>query len=571
MSQSPLSADAPRAETVRYQQGWRALNRLLHEDRSFSGNERNCAFLNRGGKGFTDISAVSGFDFPDDARAVVATDWDFDGDLDLWLTCRTAPRVRFLENRSRIAPEKWLAIKLEGDGGKVSRDALGARAEVWLEGEQVPLLRTVHGGDAFLSQGSSWLHFGLGDKAKVSRVVIRWPGGGIGEFSGIEPGGFYMVRFGNPVAVRWDHPSGQKPLVAAAQDPLPDEQAARVVLPARLPLPVLEGIGELKGPMLLNLWSKTCLSCTEELSEWSAGYDRLRSSGLKVFILNADGDSEAGGSYPFRSAAVGPSAVRGLDLFQRAVLDRWNPLPVPSSFLIDGEGRVALIYKGRVGVDQLLEDYKLLGAEPQAWRRAALAFPGRFISSLPKPQPLNVSSQLVDAAQPRVALRYLEDFAAVNPVAADVDEVIGVLRNELSRLANPGRALLAKADAIRDAGNPGAAIAAYRETLRRSPKTISAAEHLAWLLAVHPDKSVRRPAEALALAKRLVSISRNGNPSHLDLLGAAQAASGDYALADKSARAAVELLGEDPEANKVRERLKLYLEGKPYLGEPWRE
>ena len=571
MSQSPLSTNAPRAETVRYQQGWRALNRLLHEDRSFSGNERNCAFLNRRGKGFTDISAVSGFDFPDDARAVVATDWDFDGDLDLWLTCRTAPRVRFLENRSRSAPEKWLALRLEGDGEKVSRDALGARVEVWLKGEKVPLLRTVHGGDAFLSQGSSWLHFGLGDQAKVSRVVVRWPGGGIGEFTGIEPGGFYIVRFGNPAPVRWNHPSRQKPLVAAAQVPLPDEPTARVVLPARLPLPVLDGIGELKGPILLNLWSKKCLSCMEELSGWSAGHDRLKSSGLRVFILNADGDPEAGRGYPFKSAAVGPSAVRGLDLFQRAILDRWNPLPVPSSFLIDREGRVAVIYKGRVDIDQLLEDCKLLGTEPEAWRRAALAFPGRFISSLPKPQPLNVSSQLVDAAQPRVALRYLEDFAAHNPGDADVEDVIGVLRNELARLANPGRALLAKADAMRDAGNPRGAIAAYQETLRRSPKTLSAAEHLAWILAAHPDKSVRRPAEALALAKRLVRISRNMNPSYLDLLGAAQAASGDYSLAGKSARAALELIGDKPESQRVRERLDLYLEGKAYAGEAWRE
>ena len=571
MSQSPLSANASPAETVRYQQGWKALNRLLHEDRSFSGNERNCAFLNRGGKGFTDISAVSGFDFPDDARAVVATDWDFDGDLDLWLTCRTAPRVRFLENRSRQDPGKWLALRLEGDGEKVNRDALGARAEVWLEGEKVPLLRTVHGGDSFLSQGSAWLHFGLGEKAKVSRVVVRWPGGGVEEFAGIEPGGFFMLRFGNLAPVRWHYPAKQKLLVAAAQVPLPDEQAARVVLPARLPLPVLDGIEELKGPILLNLWSKTCLSCMEELSEWSAQQGRLKSSGLRVLILNADGDPEAGRSYPFESAAVFPSTVRRLDLFQRAILDRWNPLPVPSSFLIDRGGRVAVIYKGRVEVGQLLEDYKLLDAEPQVWRRSALSFPGRFISSLPKPQPLNVSSQLVDAAQPRVALRYLEDFAAVNPVDGDVQEVIGVLRNELARLAGSGRALLAKADAIRNAGNPRGAIAAYQETLRRSPKTISAAEHLAWILAAHPDESVRRPAEALALASRLVLISSNMNPAYLDLLGVAQAASGDFSLAAASARAALELLGDKSGANRVRQRLDLYLEGKPYTGEAWRE
>lgn len=556
---------------MRYQQGWKALNRLLHEDRSFSGGERNCAFLNCAGGGFADISAVSGFDFPDDARAVVSTDWDFDGDLDLWLTCRTAPRVRFLENRSRNTGGNWVAFRLEGDGEKVNRDALGARAEVWLEGEKVPLLRTVHGGDSFLSQGSSWLHFGLGAKAKISRVVVRWPGGALSQFAGIEPGEFYIIGFGDPVPKRWNYPNGQKPLVAADQVPLPDEQAARVVLPARLALPVLEGIGELEGPLLINLWSKTCLSCVEELTEWSARQGSLRASGLRVLILNADGDPEAGRGYPFESAAVSAATVRGLDLFQRAILDRWIALPVPSSFLIDREGRVAVIYKGRVTVGQLVKDCELLDAVPEAWRRAALPFPGRFIGSPPKPQPLNVSSQLVDAAQPRAALRYLEGFAAVNPVDSDVKEVIAVLRSELDRLADPGKALLMKADAMRDAGNPQGAIAAYKDTLRRSPKTISAAEHLAWILAAHPDEAVRRPAEALALAARLTGMSKNMNPAHLDLLGVAQAASGDFFSAQKSAQAAINLSADQPEVAEIQARLASYKEGKSYTVESWRK
>lgn len=555
---------------MRYQQGWKALNRLLHEDRSFSGGERNCAFLNCTGGGFADISAVSGFDFMDDARAVVATDWDFDGDLDLWLTCRTAPRIRLLENRSRTG--NWVALKLEGDGKTINRDALGARAEVWLEGEKVPLLRTVHGGDAFLSQGSSWLHFGLGDKAKIARVVVRWPGGAIGEFADIEPGGFYIIGIESPVATRWHLPAGHKPLLAAAQVPWPDEQSARVVLPARLPLPALEGIGELKGPLLVNLWSKTCLSCVEELAEWSAGAGRLRASGLRVLALNADGDSIAGKDYPFESAAVSASTVRGLDLFQRAILDRWIPLPVPSSFLIDRAGRVAVIYKGRVAVGQLVEDCKLLDAPPQAWRNAALPFPGRFIGPPPEPQPLRVSGQLVDAAQPRAALHYLERFAAENPIGNDVKDVISVLRAELARLADPGKALLAQADAMRDAGKTEGAIAAYKDILRKAPKTIRAAENLAWILAAHPDDSVRRPAEALALATRLAgTIGKNKNPEYLDLLGIAQAASGNFAMAQKSAQAAIDLLGDQPGAAEIKARLASYKEGKSYTVESWRK
>ncbi len=123
MSQSPLDGSSP-GETAEYQRGWKALNRLLHEDRSFSGHERNCAFLNLGGNSaadyagqtnrpgqFADVSAASGFDLADDARAIAVVDWDFDGDLDLWTTNRTAPRVRLLRNGS-TSGNHFLAIKL---------------------------------------------------------------------------------------------------------------------------------------------------------------------------------------------------------------------------------------------------------------------------------------------------------------------------------------------------------------------------------------------------------------------------------------------------------------------------
>ena len=76
MSQSPLTANDGEDKNLLYKQGWRALNRLLHQDRSFSGREKNCAFINCKGKGFADNSAVTGFNFSDDARALVANDWD---------------------------------------------------------------------------------------------------------------------------------------------------------------------------------------------------------------------------------------------------------------------------------------------------------------------------------------------------------------------------------------------------------------------------------------------------------------------------------------------------------------
>ena len=83
-----------------YVEAFQTLYRMLAEGRSFSGYERNCVFLNTGGRKFANISATSGLDFIDDGRGVATVDWDGDGDLDLWISNRTAPQVRFARNET---------------------------------------------------------------------------------------------------------------------------------------------------------------------------------------------------------------------------------------------------------------------------------------------------------------------------------------------------------------------------------------------------------------------------------------------------------------------------------------
>src|SRR5262245_66393159 len=101
---------------------------MLREGRSWSGRERNCFFLNTGGTRFANVSAVSGFDFPDDARAAALSDWDGDGDLDVWVSNRNAPRLRLLRNGA--TGSHYIALRLVGDGATTHRDAIGARVEV---------------------------------------------------------------------------------------------------------------------------------------------------------------------------------------------------------------------------------------------------------------------------------------------------------------------------------------------------------------------------------------------------------------------------------------------------------
>ena len=154
---------------------------MLRAGRSWSGRERNCIFLNTGGdRRFADISATSGLGFKDDGRGLAMTDWDADGDLDVWISNRNAPQLRFLRNQS--AGGGWLQLRLVGDGTGTNRDAIGARVEVRAAGLTGSGTKTLHGGDGFISQSSKWLHFGLGTADRVESVVVHWPGGEREEF-----------------------------------------------------------------------------------------------------------------------------------------------------------------------------------------------------------------------------------------------------------------------------------------------------------------------------------------------------------------------------------------------------
>ena len=70
----------------------------MRQGYSWSGREANTLYLNTNGQGFADASRVTGFGLPDDSRGLALTDWDNDGDVDLWQTNRNAPMLRFFEN-----------------------------------------------------------------------------------------------------------------------------------------------------------------------------------------------------------------------------------------------------------------------------------------------------------------------------------------------------------------------------------------------------------------------------------------------------------------------------------------
>lgn len=417
MSHSPLKESVVVDE---YSKAWEALFELLYSGGSLSGRERNCCFLNSGEHPFTDVSAVAGFDFEDDGRAIGTVDWDHDGRLDVWLVNRTAPRARFLRNVSDNN-NQFVAFKLEGTDS--NRDAIGSRVTIELSDGRT-IVETLRAGMGYLSQSSKWVHFGLGASVEIESVSVRWPGGKTEQFNEIVAGQRYELVQGNGVAVEFEKRAQQVKLIATTCTAPPSPEQARIVLAGRIPVAELwyqnldgdnhQWIANQK-PTLINLWASWCTPCVSELKEFVN--DKSLTSELEFLLLNVDepGDRQAALDtlssigWNGRNGFAKPETLDYLDAIQQSVLSHKRTMPVPTSFLIDSNGKIAVIYKGAISIEQLKKDVELCKASNEEVWNAAVPFAGRWFE-----QPhaaahtqMAIATRFINDGNSKMASRYL--------------------------------------------------------------------------------------------------------------------------------------------------------------------
>ena len=138
---------------------------------SLSGYERSRVYLNRGVAGWVDVAKQVGVTDLYDGRAVALADLSSHGAVDVIVANQNQPAVLY-----RNAPDSanhWIGFHLVGT--RSNRSAIGA--EVVLESGDLRQRRVVDGGSGFASQNDRRLHFGLGTREWVDRVVIDWPSG----------------------------------------------------------------------------------------------------------------------------------------------------------------------------------------------------------------------------------------------------------------------------------------------------------------------------------------------------------------------------------------------------------
>ena len=398
---------------------------------SWSGHEQNKTFLNTGTRGrrFADVSSIVGLGFKDDGRALAVTDWDGDGDLDLWSQNRTAPRLRLMRNNS---PRELgsLCLKLEG-AGKSNRDAIGARLVLELS-DGTRSTQTLRAGSGFLSQSSKWQHFGLGADATPQSLEINWPDGTRQLIEGLERGGRYRIRQGedpSPVAARAIAELEAVPPVIAESS-----GAQRLILPAKVPLPnfsfQLQGkpgtvaLAPGKDPLLIILFSGSCASCAAELTEFKAHENLVRESGLNVLALSVDGLSPRPGArtadalitetqFPFPTGEITLQSADHLRMLLASLHDFPPDFVVPLGLLLDEERRLYTIYRGPVSPQQAALDKAHASAGAEQLRDLAVPFAGRWFTPAITPSQLaEFLAKTVEGSFPIEGLAYWEHALA---------------------------------------------------------------------------------------------------------------------------------------------------------------
>jgi hypothetical protein len=127
-------------------------------------------------------------------------DIDHDGDLDLLVGGRDqgGGRPNYLYQNEIGSDNRWVAVKLIGDGDSVHTDAFGAR--IIYEWGDDRIVREQHGSrGTYNSEDSRWMHIGLGGRDCSADITVRWPDGveASFEFADIGTERFVSIEYPN--------------------------------------------------------------------------------------------------------------------------------------------------------------------------------------------------------------------------------------------------------------------------------------------------------------------------------------------------------------------------------------
>ena len=167
--------------------------------------------------------------------------------------------------------------------------------------------------------------------------------------------------------------------------------------------------------LLVNLWASWCAPCVSEISDFVQHAAEFRPYGLNILALNVETEADPARAFkflskrkwPFAAGIAPPELLDKLDAFQRGLMNRHRPLPLPSSFLLNPRGDVLAIYKGPVEASVLLNDIRLWRSAPDQFSAKGAPFPGRRHAHVFTTPILMLAEGFLDSDDFDTAARYL--------------------------------------------------------------------------------------------------------------------------------------------------------------------
>ena len=165
---------------------------VIHPDQS--GPASDYLFQNNQDGTFSNMTPASWATQPAPSMGMAYADYDRDGHLD-YVVGHWNEGYALYRNEGVVGSEnKWLTVRLSGDGVSVNRDAIGAQVYLFTSNEQT-LMQEIRSSSNLGAGNDVALHFGLG-QATVEQMTIVWPDGLVRFFYDVSPNQAMEITYG---------------------------------------------------------------------------------------------------------------------------------------------------------------------------------------------------------------------------------------------------------------------------------------------------------------------------------------------------------------------------------------
>jgi len=200
-------------------------------------------------------------------------------------------------------------------------------------------------------------------------------------------------------------------------------------------------------------------------------------------------------------------------------------------------------------------------------RAKALISQGRTLAAQGRPDLAIEQYQLALEIEPDSAAAHYAigvAFAAQNKTEAAITSFLKVLDSEPRHTAALGNIVMA----LTHLGRMDDALQRLRDAITNDPEWPAPRRDLAWILATHPDPTLRDAGQAVSHAEQAALLTGRQDARILDTLSAAYAAADQFGAAVRTATEALAVVddaGDAQLAGRIRSRLALYERSTAYI------